>query len=373
MTIWPIRSAPTEREGAALRRREETCLPTSAAEPVNSKKLCRDGALGALSFMLGLTLTGASTSCAEPLRPAILYNLVKFDASFNEAAYRGIERFKTETGTQYREFEVKSDVEREAVLRRFASRGEDPIIAIGFPFASSVEKVAADFPKSRFVIIDAVVQKPNVQSVVFKEQEGGFLVGLMAAMASKTGTIGMVGGMDLPIIRRIACGYERGAKATRPEIAVLEAYAGDTPSAFTDPARGAELARSEIGQGADVVLQAAGQTGIGVLRAAADAKVLGIGSDSNQNGLYPGHVLTSLLKRTDNAVYLALRDAASSEWKPGTRLLGVAEGGIDLAIDDADKPLVTDEMRQAIDKAKKAIVAGKLVVPDWAKARSCPP
>ncbi|MBV9566561.1 MAG: BMP family ABC transporter substrate-binding protein [Hyphomicrobiales bacterium] len=328
----------------------------------------------ALIFSLTLAELGASsTAFAEALHPAILYNLVKFDASFNEGAYRGIERFKAETGTDYREFEVKSDVEREAVLRRFASRGEDPIIAIGFPFASAIEKVAGDFPKAHFVIIDAVVDKPNVQSIVFKEQEGGFLVGLMAAMASKTGKIGMVGGMDLPIIRRIACGYEKGAKSARPDIAVLQTYAGDTPAAFTDPARGAELARSEIGEGADVVLQAAGATGLGVLRAAADAKVLGIGSDSNQNGLFPGHVLTSLLKRTDNAVFLALRDAASGQWRSGTRLLGVADGGIDIAIDAADKPLVTQEMRSVLSKAKDAIAVGALVVPDWSTTRSCPP
>lgn len=327
-----------------------------------------------LGLVLGLAGLGAPPSAAaEPLRPAILYNLVKFDASFNEGAYRGIERFKSETGTDFREFEVKSDVEREAVLRRFASRGADPIIAIGFPFASSVEKVAGDFPKSRFVIIDAVVDKPNVQSVVFKEQEGGFLVGLLAAIASRTGKIGMVGGMDLPIIRRIACGYEKGAKAARPGIAVLQTYAGDTPAAFTDPARGAELARSEIGQGADVVLQAAGATGLGVLRAAAEAKVLGIGSDSNQNGLFPGSVLTSLLKRTDNAVYLSLQDAAAGKWQAGARLLGIAEGGIDIAIDDANKVLVTDEMRVALGKARDAITTGELVVPDWAKTRSCPP
>jgi basic membrane protein A and related proteins len=323
-------------------------------------------------LMLG-ALERPDAALAEPLRPAILYNLAKFDASFNEGAYRGIERFKSETGTDFREFEVKSDVEREPVLRRFASRGADPIIAIGFPFASAVDKVAGDFPKARFVIIDGVVDKPNVQSVVFKEQEGGYLVGLMAAMASKTGKIGMVGGMDLPIIRRIACGYQKGAKAARPGIAVLQTYAGDTPAAFTDPARGAELARSEIGQGADVVLQAAGATGLGVLRSAADAKVLGIGSDSNQNGLFPGYVLTSLLKRTDNAVYLSLKDAAAGKWQPGTRLLGVAEGGIDIAIDGANKALVTDEMRSALGKAKEAITTGGLVVPDWTTTRSCPP
>jgi basic membrane protein A len=333
-------------------------------------------AFGAEFLGAALVLAGIGAphpAVAEPLRPAILYNLVKFDASFNEGAYRGIERFKSATGTEFREFEVKSDVEREAVLRRFASRGEDPIIAIGFPFVSAVDKVARDFPKTRFVIVDAVVDRPNVQSVVFKEQEGGYLVGMMAAMASKTGKVGMVGGMDLPIIRRIACGYEKGAKAARPGTVVLETYAGDTPAAFTDPARGAELARSEIGQGADVVLQAAGATGLGVLRAAADAKVLGIGSDSNQNGLYPGYVLTSLLKRTDNAVYLALQDAAAGKWQAGARLLGVAEGGIDIAVDDANKALLTDEMRAALGRAKDAITTGALAVPDWTKTRSCQP
>jgi basic membrane protein A len=320
-----------------------------------------------------LLLLFASPAHADQLKPAILYNLVKFDASFNEGAYRGMERFKAKTGTAYREFEIKADAERGEVLRRFAERGADPIIAIGFPFASSVAKAADEFPKSRFVIVDAVVDKPNVQSVVFKEQEGGYLVGLMAAMASKTGRIGMVGGMDLPIIRRIACGYMKGAKAARADVAVLQGYAGDTPAAFTDPARGAELARSQIAQGADVVLQAAGQTGLGVLRAAADAHVLGIGSDSNQNGLFPGHVLTSLLKRTDNAVELALEDAAAGRWKAGPKVLGVAEGGIDIALDENDKALVTPAMLAAVDTAKAAIASGALAVPDWTATRSCPP
>ena len=146
-----------------------------------------------------------------------------------------------------------------------------------------------------------------------------------------------------------------------------------TPAAFTDPARGAELTRSQVAEGADVVLQAAGQTGLGVLRAAADAHILGIGSDSDQNGLFPGQVLTSLLKRTDNAVYLALEDAQAGRWKPGARLLGLAEGGLDVAIDDANRKLVTQPMQEAVDKARAAIVAGTLVVPDWTATRSCPP
>ena len=351
------------------RRRRAVRSATLAGRRPSWPRLRAAGLALAAFALLGAT----SRAGAEALRPAILYNLVKFDASFNEGAYRGVERFKSETGTAYREFEVKSDVEREEVLRRFAGRGEDPIIAIGFPFASAIAKVAGDYPKARFVIIDAVVDAPNVQSVVFKEQEGGYLVGLMAAMASKSGKIGMVGGMDLPIIRRIACGYQKGAEAALPNVRVLRAYAGDTPAAFTDPARGAELTRSQVAEGADVVLQAAGQTGLGVLRAAADAHILGIGSDSDQNGLFPGQVLTSLLKRTDNAVYLALEDAQAGRWKPGARLLGLAEGGLDVAIDDANRKLVTQPMQEAVDKARAAIVAGTLVVPDWTATRSCPP
>jgi basic membrane protein A and related proteins len=309
---------------------------------------------------------------AAEAQPAILYNLVKFDKSFNESAYDGAERFKKETGGAYAEFEVKNDTEREQALRRFAKAGNTPVIAIGFPFAAAVETVAKEFPQTQFVIVDMVVPAPNVQSVVFRYHEGAYLAGLLAAKASKTGTVGAVGGMDIPIIQQFLCGYAQGAKAARPDVNVLRATAGSTPAAFTDPARGAEIAKSQIGQGADVVIQAAGATGLGVLQAAADAGKLGIGTDSNQNGLHPGKVLTSVRKRIDNAVFEAMQSSKAGTFQPGIRALGLKEGGVDLAMDDVNKPLIDAATSDAVSKASADIVAGTLVVHDFMSDSKCP-
>src|SRR3546814_830614 len=221
----------------------------------------------------------------------------KFDGSFNEAAWVGAERYREETDESYGEFEIASPAQSLQALQSFAQRGFSPIVAIGFNHASALAEVAPKFPKTRFAIVDAVVKAPNVQSILFREQEGSYVVGVLAAMASKSGVIGFVGGMDIPLIRRFACGYIQGARSVDEDVKVLVNMTGPTPAAWTDPARGAELARSQIERGADVIIQAAGGTGIGVLQAAADAEVLGIGTDSNQNGLHPGYVLTSMRKR----------------------------------------------------------------------------
>jgi basic membrane protein A len=300
--------------------------------------------------------------------PAIVYSTGgKFDASFNQAAHEGAERWAAETGGTYSEFEPQAVGQMAQALRRFASRDHDPVVAIGFLQAGALSEVAPEFPEARFAIVDAVVDAPNVQSVVFKEHEGAYVIGVLAAMASKTGTVGMVGGMDIPLIRRFGCGFAQGAKSVDPDMTVLINFAGDTPAAFADPARGAELARSQIDRGADVILQAAGGTGIGVLQAAADAGALGIGTDSNQNGLHPGHVLTSMLKRTDVAV-----ERAFSDWEAGVAVLGLAEGGMSWVLDDANADLISWDMRAAADSAKAAIIAGEIAVHDSATQGPCP-
>ena len=180
-----------------------------------------------------------------------------------------------------------------------------------------METVAPEFPDTDFVIIDMVVDQPNVRSVVFNEHEGSYLVGVLAAMASETGKVGFVGGMDIPLIRKFACGYVQGVKAANPDAEVFQNMTGTTGAAWNDPVKGGELAKSQIDRGADVVYHAAGGTGVGVLQAAADAGKLGIGVDSNQNHLHPGHVLTSMLKRVDNAVYDAMMDVQNGEWTVG--------------------------------------------------------
>lgn len=305
--------------------------------------------------------------------PALVYSVGgKFDGSFNEAAYRGAEAFREKTGESYRDFEIARDAESLPALRNFANRGYAPIVAIGFNQASAVGAAARAFPGARFSIVDMVVTAPNVRSVTFREQEGAYIAGLLAAMASKTGTIGFVGGMDIPLIRRFLCGYRQGAASVSEDVRVLFNMAGDTPAAFADPARGAELARSQIARGADVIIQAAGGTGIGVLQAVADAGKLGIGTDSNQNGLHPGKVLTSIRKRVDAAVLDNFLDELSGDWTPGVHVLGLKEGGMDWVIDANNRELITADMEAAARRAEAEIAAGRIMVHDMAHDGTCP-
>ena len=210
-----------------------------------------------------------------------------------------------------------------------------------------------------------MVDLPNVQSIVFKEHEGSFLVGMAAAMASKTGKVGFVGGMDIPLIRRFALGYEEGAKYVNPKIEMFQNMTGTTPAAWNDPTRGGELARSQFDRGADVVYAAAGATGLGVLQAAKDKGKLAIGVDSNQNHLHPGTILTSMIKRVDLAIYDAFKTAKDGTWKAGVRNLGVAENGVGYSVDDNNRKLITPEMEKRLEQARADIVAGKIRVTDY--------
>jgi basic membrane protein A len=223
---------------------------------------------------MGLTGFGPwSRALVATFEPALIYDYGgKFDKSFNEAAYDGAERFKKETGLAYREFEITNENQREQSMIQLAKRGASLIVGVGFGHQAAMTKVANQYPKARFTIIDAIVDLPNVQSIVFREQECCFLVGMIAALTSKTGKVGFVGGMDVPLIRRFAAGYAQGAKFAKPDVEVFQTMTGTTVSAWNDPARGAELARSQFDRGADVVFAAAGATGLGVLQAAADAK-----------------------------------------------------------------------------------------------------
>ncbi len=325
-----------------------------------------------LSALAGVALL-AVPAMAQKAGPAVVYDLGgKFDKSFNEAAFNGAERFKKETGVEYRDFEIQNDAQREQALRNFARRGHSPILGIGFSQAAAIEKVAKEFPDLQFGIVDMVVELPNVRSIVFKEQEGSYLVGMLAAMASKSGKVGFVGGMDIPLIRRFACGYVQGAKAANPKIEVFQNMTGTTGAAWNDPVKGGELAKSQIDRGADVIYHAAGGTGIGVMQAAADAGKLGIGVDSNQNGLHPGKILTSMLKRVDTAVYDAFKDGNAGKYTAGFRVLGLAEGGVAYALDDNNAKLVTPEMKAAADKAAADIVAGSIKVHDYMSDQKCP-
>jgi basic membrane protein A len=327
-------------------------------------------------FSLAAAVLVAGTSAvaaAQDFAPAIVFDMGgKFDKSFNEAAYNGAERFKKETGIAYREFEVTSEAQRDQALRNLARRGATVIVAVGFAQAVPVDGAAKEFPNVKFNIIDSVVNLPNVQSFIFKEQEGSFLAGMMAASASKTGKVGFVGGMDIPLIRAFGCGYAQGARFANPKIEIIQNMTGTTPAAWRDPTRGGELARSQFDRGADVVYAAAGGTGLGVLQAAKDQGKLSIGVDSNQNHLHPGSVLTSMIKRVDVAVYEAFKAAKENRWQAGLRTLGLKEEGVGVAIDDHNRRLVSAEMEAAVRKANDDIVAGRIAVVDYRQANSCP-
>jgi basic membrane protein A len=318
----------------------------------------------AVAVLIVMALTGSVA--AQEFAPAVVFDMGgKFDKSFNEAAYAGAERFKKETGIAYREFEVTAEAQREQALRNMARRGSTIVVGIGFSQASGMEKVAKEFPNLKFAIVDAVVDLPNVQSIVFKEHEGSFLVGMAAAMASKTGKVGFVGGMDIPLIRRFALGYEEGARYVNPKIEIFQNMTGTTPAAWNDPTRGGELARSQFDRGADVIYAAAGATGLGVLQAAKDKGRLAIGVDSNQNHIHPGTILTSMIKRVDLAVYETFKTAREGIWKAGVRSLGVAEGGVGYALDDNNRKLITADMEKRLQQARADIVAGKIKVTDY--------
>ena len=328
-----------------------------------------------MSFMkslMGAAAAIAVTAGTALADPAIIYDLGgKFDKSFNEAAFTGAQRWADETGGSYREIELSSEAQREQALRRFAEAGNNPIVMTGFGFASALDTVAPDFPDIKFAVIDVNwLDQPNVRGVGFTEHEGSYLVGVAAAMASSSGTVSFVGGMDIPLIRKFACGYVQGVKAANPDATVIQNMTGTTPAAWNDPVKGAELTKAQIAQGSDVVYAAAGGTGVGVLQTAADEGVFSIGVDSNQNYLHPGSVLTSMLKRVDNAVYEAFSQGMDLE--TGNVMMNVASGGIDYALDEHNAEIFNDEIKAAVDVAKAGIIDGSIMVHDYTSDDSCP-
>ncbi|MES2435022.1 MAG: BMP family ABC transporter substrate-binding protein [Pseudomonadota bacterium] len=324
-----------------------------------------------MKHLLGAAATLALTAGAAFAEPAIIFDLGgKFDKSFNEAAFNGAEKWAKETGGTYKELEMQSEAQREQALRSLAEDGANPIIMTGFAFGDVLNTVAPDFPDTKFGIIDMVVEQPNVKSVVFTEDQGSYLVGMMAGLASKTNTVGFIGGMDIPLIRRFGCGYAQGVKAVKPDATVILNMTGTTPAAWNDPVKGAELAKAQKSQGADVIYAAAGGTGVGVLQTAADEGILSIGVDSNQNYMHPGQVLTSMMKRVDNAVYEAFKEGENL--KPGVNVMDLKAGGVDYAMDENNAKLVTPEMKATVDAAAEKIKSGELVVHDYMSDNTCP-
>ncbi|CAI8368624.1 MAG: BMP family ABC transporter substrate-binding protein [Gammaproteobacteria bacterium] len=314
----------------------------------------------------------SATIAQADVKPAVVYDKAgKFDKSFNEAVWNGVKRFTADTGISVREVEPTNEAQVEQGLKKLAKRGNSPIVAVGFSSANALSAAAQAYPDTKFTLIDMVVPEANVQNVVFKEHEGSFLVGALAALKSETGTIGFVGGMDIPLISRFGCGYEQGAKHINANITVLQKMTGSTPAAWGNPSKGGEITRSQIEAGADVIFAAAGGTGMGVYQAAADAGKLAIGVDSNQNHLQPGTMLTSMVKRVGVAAYKSYADAKDGTWSAGVTAMGLAEGGVDWALDEHNRSLVTADMETKVNAIKASIIAGDIAVHDYMSDNTC--
>ena len=317
-------------------------------------------------------LTLSASIVSAEIKPAVIFDMGgKFDKSFNESVFNGAQRFTKETGIKVMEFEVTNEAQREQGMRKMAQRGANVIVCVGFAQADACDKVAKEFPNTKFSIIDVGwLDNANMRQYVFNEHEGSFLVGALAAMASKTGKVGFVGGMDIPLIRKFACGYVQGVKAANSNAKIIQNMTGTTPAAWKDPVKGTELTKAQISQGADVVYAAAGGTGVGVLQAAADADILSIGVDANQNYMHPGQVLTSMLKRVDLAVYNAFSEGESLT--TGFNVMGLAEDGVGYALDEHNESLVSAKMISALEAEKAKIVSGEIKVHDYMSDNTCP-
>jgi basic membrane protein A len=303
---------------------------------------------------------------APAFMPAIAFDEGgRDDRSFNAMAVAGADRFKAETGIDYLSGQASTPEARAAALRELAKRGASVIVAVGYSYADAVAQVAREFPDHAFTLIDAAVDGANIESVTIREQEGSFLVGVLAGMATKTGKIGFIGGIDVPLIHKFAAGYKLGALRSRPNTQLIEDVVGTDSSAWHNPERAAELADSQLKRGADVIYAAAGASGLGVYRAAQAAGKLAIGVDTNQNGLFPGTMLTSMVKHIDVVVYRAFKSAQADTWSAGQISLGLANGAVGWALDENNRALVTPAMEKRVNAVAQDIIAGRIQVSDY--------
>lgn len=321
------------------------------------------------NLILVMTILVCSTaSLAAPLKVGLVLDRGgKDDKSFNSAAYLGASKAEKDFKIELKFVEATDTNALETLHRAFARKNFDLIIGIGFAQAEAVKKVSAQFPKIKFVLVDGEINAPNVRSLIFEDHEGSFLVGSAAALKAKSGKIGFVGGMDIPLIRRFQMGYEAGAKQVNPKAQVITNYIGVTGEAWNNPAKAKELALAQISQGAEVIFVAAGASGTGVFDAVEEKKKLAIGVDSNQNWLKPGFILTSMLKRVDIAVYNTIQDTQNGKYTAGAVHYGLKDKGVDYALDNYNEKLLTPELSAKLDDYKSQIIAGKIKVPDFYK------
>lgn len=291
------------------------------------------------------------------------------DKSFNDAAYLGLTRAQEELGIELRYLEPASTEDREAALRLFASSGVDLVVGVGFIFSSDVDEVARAYPNVNFACVDYApgptgAPPPNVLALSFREEQGSFLVGAAAGLLSKSGHVGFVGGMSGPLIRKFEVGYIAGVRASCPSCQVHAGYAGTTPDAFRDPAKGKALASAQIAAGSDVLYHASGSTGHGVFEAARDARVLAIGVDADQHDEMPGTVVTSMVKRGDVAVFDVAKDVVEHRFKGGFRAFGLAENGVDYVHEGPHAAGLPDDVKQRVEVLRADVVAGRIKVED---------
>jgi len=291
------------------------------------------------------------------------------DKSFNAAAFKGAMKAKEEFKAFVKYVEATDDNAFESHLRAFAQKGFDLVIAIGVSQVDALRKVAQKFPNQHFAIVDGEVNAPNVRSLLFEEHEGAYLVGAIAAMVSTTGKVGFIGGMDIPLIRRFELGYASGAKAVNPKVKVISNFVGVTGDAWNNPTKEKELAVSQYEAGVDVVFSAAGASGAGLFDAAEEKKKFAIGVDSNQNWVKPGYVLTSMVKRVDEAVVATCREASDGKFTGGTRRYGLLNKGIDYSVDSFNDKLLPESVRKKVEEIKADIISGKIHVPDYYKLK----
>lgn len=324
----------------------------------------------ALSHALLLLAAGGPASAfgAAPLKVALILDKGgRDDKSFNAAAFAGAEKARKELGIQLKYVETMDDAAIPATMRSFAQKKFDLIVGVGFAMQDGIQKVAPQFRDIHFVLVDAEVTQPNVRNLLFEEHQGSFLVGAIAAMASKSGSVGFLGGMDVPLIRRFQLGFEAGARHVRPQVKLVNHYVGVTSDAWNNPAKARELALSQYNQGVDVIFGAAGASNYGLFDAAEEKKRLAIGVDSNQNWVKPGFVLTSMLKRVDTAVFDVIKEAQGGKFASGTRRFGLPDRGVDYSVDAHNEKLLTPAIRAKAEELKAAIVSGKIKVPDYYK------
>jgi basic membrane protein A and related proteins len=290
------------------------------------------------------------------------------DKSFNDAAYEGVSRAARELGVEVEILEPSGAEDREAALRLFAARGFDLVIGVGFIFSSDVREVARDFPSVKFACVDYAPSPEretpaNVVGLVFREEEGAFLVGAVAGLLSERKRVGFVGGMDIPLIHRFEAGYRAGVKHVCPECVLHVGYAGTTPEAFRDPAKGKAIAISQIAAGADITFHAAGTTGHGVFEAAREMGTQAIGVDSDQHDEMPGTVVTSMIKRVDVAVFDTVEAVGEGRFRGGLTSFGIAEGGVGYVDQGPHAAAISDAVRARVAEVAEEIARGSIVVP----------